>query len=375
MKKKLYLSVIAFFFAATVYSQVGVNTSNPASSLDITAKNATGNSTHVDGLLIPRVDRERAQSMARVPVSTMIYVNDTTTGTITGTAVNIDAVGYYYYDGNVWKKLIPASANMNIYNTNGSLEGNRVVDQGDYTLAFTGSAVNQFSVDGDNLSVDASNHRVGIGTASPQKKLHINGSLQLTDELNVGGSATSQGSSGTVSQVLTSNGGGAAPSWERSKTNLVIGGLEAGSGIDIPFVHDEALRYTGVYITLPPGKWMITTIQMTDIQGNLGIDDWMYVRTIFSDQNLNIGDEGTWTLDIKAAPWICFRLKGSEAGLPNYQVSVIQGNTIIENTSGGNKTYRYLAGRTETNRSIPTTKLSKFGNYHDETSIFAIALN
>ncbi|MFP3637182.1 hypothetical protein, partial [Bacillus sp. SIMBA_033] len=64
MKKKLYLSVIAFFFAATVYSQVGVNTSNPASSLDITAKNATGNSTHVDGLLIPRVDRERAQSMA-----------------------------------------------------------------------------------------------------------------------------------------------------------------------------------------------------------------------------------------------------------------------------------------------------------------------
>ncbi|MFP3632333.1 hypothetical protein SB776_37645, partial [Burkholderia sp. SIMBA_045] len=38
---------------------------------------------------------------------------------------------------------------------------------------------------------------VGIGTVTPQKKLHINGDMQLTNELNVGGNATTAGSAGT----------------------------------------------------------------------------------------------------------------------------------------------------------------------------------
>lgn len=56
--------------------------------------------------------------------------------------------------------------------------------------------------------------QVGINTATPQKRLHVNGSLQITNELNVGGDARTAGSSGTAGQVLKSNGPGAAPTWE-----------------------------------------------------------------------------------------------------------------------------------------------------------------
>ncbi|MBL1221537.1 hypothetical protein JET18_11845 [Chryseobacterium sp. L7] len=172
--KKIILPIVAAVssIALHVHAQVGVNTEQPASTFDITAKNATGTTKNVDGLLIPRVDRERAQNMSAVPTSTLIYINSAATGTQTGTAINIDAAGYYYYNGTAWTKLTSAGSN-NIYNTDGTLTGNRIVTQGANTLAFTGSAVNAFSVDGTTLSVDAANNRVGIGTNTPTAQLQL----------------------------------------------------------------------------------------------------------------------------------------------------------------------------------------------------------
>jgi len=61
--------------------------------------------------------------------------------------------------------------------------------------------------------------KTGIGTATPQKQLHVNGALQVTNELNVGGNATTAGSAGTSGQVLVSAGAGLAPAWS-SVTNV-----------------------------------------------------------------------------------------------------------------------------------------------------------
>ena len=95
----LFLQIGTFTLA-----QVGINTPNPQATFDINAKNATGTSRDVDGILFPRVDRQRAQSMTSIPVSTMIYVNDVSTGTQTGPAANMDTTGYYYYNGTLWVK-------------------------------------------------------------------------------------------------------------------------------------------------------------------------------------------------------------------------------------------------------------------------------
>ncbi|MFP3592899.1 tail fiber domain-containing protein [Chryseobacterium sp. SIMBA_038] len=174
--KRITLPFIVAFSLFSVHSngQVGINTSTPASTLEITAKNATGSNTNIDGLLIPRVDRERAQNMTTAPTSTLIYVNALPAGTQTGVAINIDAVGYYFFDGTSWVKLktnlVP---DVNIYNADGSLTGNRLVTQGTNTLAFSSNAVNGFSVDGSTLSVDALNNRVGIGTTTPHGPLQF----------------------------------------------------------------------------------------------------------------------------------------------------------------------------------------------------------
>lgn len=55
--------------------------------------------------------------------------------------------------------------------------------------------------------------QVGINTPTPQKTLHVNGALQITNELNLGGNASSAGSPGAARQIMQSNGPGVAPSW------------------------------------------------------------------------------------------------------------------------------------------------------------------
>ncbi|PQA89984.1 hypothetical protein B0A69_21425 [Chryseobacterium shigense] len=119
-------------FAFTT-AQSGINTPSPSSTLDISAKNSTGTSTDTEGLLVPRVDRQRAQSMTPVPVSTLIYVNNIATGTLTGTAARIDSVGYYYFDGTVWSKLVTS---LNIYNYDGMLSDPRIVTTNGNLLSF-----------------------------------------------------------------------------------------------------------------------------------------------------------------------------------------------------------------------------------------------
>lgn len=189
--KKTVLSIVMVIsiFVIKINAQVGINT--PTTTLDITAKNPTGTASNVDGVLIPRVDRERAQNMTGVPVSTLLYINNAASGSQLGTAVNIDAEGYYYFNGSVWAKLNPSISTtsfVNIYNTDGTLSGNRIVTQAANTLSFTGTATNAFSVDGTTLSVDAANHRLGIGTTTPATKFHVEGAeVRLTNATSLWG--------------------------------------------------------------------------------------------------------------------------------------------------------------------------------------------
>ncbi|MFN1218129.1 hypothetical protein ACKW6Q_14250 [Chryseobacterium kwangjuense] len=60
--------------------------------------------------------------------------------------------------------------------------------------------------------------QVGINTTTPQRNFHINGSLQITNELNVGGNAIMAGNAGATGQILTSNGPGSAPNWQTINT-------------------------------------------------------------------------------------------------------------------------------------------------------------
>lgn len=114
MKKSIInLGILLIPFSA--FSQVGINTTTPAATLDVISKNTRGASKNVDGLVVPRVDRQRAQSMTNIPTSTIIYVNDITTGTQTGNAVNISSQNFYYFDGTLWQRVITPTAADKIF--------------------------------------------------------------------------------------------------------------------------------------------------------------------------------------------------------------------------------------------------------------------
>ncbi|HLA54643.1 MAG TPA: hypothetical protein VK623_00960 [Flavobacterium sp.] len=97
------LAILFFLYSMVSMAQVGIGTTTPAATLDITAANLSGNT--VDGLLVPRVSRLRAQTMIGTPTSTVLYVNDVSNGTATGTTVNVTSVGFYFFNGTVWEKL------------------------------------------------------------------------------------------------------------------------------------------------------------------------------------------------------------------------------------------------------------------------------
>lgn len=139
MKRVQFSILFLLVNSAFLTAQLGINNPSPASTLDITAKNSTGTSADTDGLLVPRVDRQRAQTMSAVPVSTLIYVNNITTGTLTGTAANINSVGYYYFNGTIWTKL---ATPLNIYNSDGTLNGPRTLTTNGNLLTFVNGANN-----------------------------------------------------------------------------------------------------------------------------------------------------------------------------------------------------------------------------------------
>lgn len=131
MKKITILILFVSFFG---YSQVGVGTTNPDSTFDIVATNPTGASTNVDGILIPRVDRQRAQGMTGTITSTMIYVNSIATGTAAGTAINITSTGFYFFDGTVWQKITTgASTNWTLTGNAGTTAGTNFIGTTDNT--------------------------------------------------------------------------------------------------------------------------------------------------------------------------------------------------------------------------------------------------
>ena len=104
-----------FIFTINCYSQTGINIIEPKATLDVVAKSPSGQNTHTDGILIPRIDRERAQFMTGIENSTLIYIDNISTGTQTSKTEYINNEGFYYWRENIiggidqgkWIKLVP----------------------------------------------------------------------------------------------------------------------------------------------------------------------------------------------------------------------------------------------------------------------------
>jgi len=130
------------------FSQVGINTDAPKTTMDVSAKRDTSgaitDNAQLIGLQAPRLTRaELTANTATYGANqkgALIYITDVSGGDTAGQRVNITAIGYYHFDGSFWVTMGGSpTAPVNIYNANGTLTSGRTLTQNGFSLAFLGT--------------------------------------------------------------------------------------------------------------------------------------------------------------------------------------------------------------------------------------------
>ena len=181
MKKTLFI-LFGVAFSAISYSQVGINTDSPKTTLQVNGKPT--DPSVADGVILPRLSGNELKAKDVIygtdQTGAIVYVTSSV-GTPSTKTINVTSPGFYYFDGSVWQVIGSGGGSgldTSIYANNGTLSANRTVTMSDKTLAFPSTATtgtSHFTVDGTTLNVDAVNNRVGIGNAVPQSTFHVDG--------------------------------------------------------------------------------------------------------------------------------------------------------------------------------------------------------
>ncbi|MDQ0068152.1 hypothetical protein [Chryseobacterium lathyri] len=247
MKKTSLL--LCFLCTQLFLSQIGINTNNPKSTLDVTAKTTDG--TKPEGLIAPRLSGDQIQAgdaqYTMDQKGSIIYATSPVAAASPKT-INITEEGYYFFDGNIWQKI---SQDTNLYKNNGTLESNRVVTMADKTLSFNSSATtgtSHFQVDNTTLNIDAVNNRVGLGTTAPVTRLDI-------DNGNVAGAIKITDGTQAEGRVLVSDANGVG-TWRDTTGSAIIVNSTTGISVNIlgtlTYVGASAVvTVSGYYIVSP----------------------------------------------------------------------------------------------------------------------------
>ncbi|MBF6642922.1 hypothetical protein [Chryseobacterium indologenes] len=175
--------------------------------------------------------------------------------------------------------------------------------------------------------------------------------------------------------VLTSDSNGNG-TWKPVRLTVVRG--VNGLGINIPFNFTNTFQYTGSYIDLPPGKWLVTVQQLVLPAGAvLTGDQWMWLRTSFSDDpNVAVGGLATYSTDLTESPTLVSGLVQGPTTSGLTRFSIIQGSLIINNSSGSLKRYKYIAGSNSVGGAqTGATYFQSFGGDWSENIIYAVPTN
>ena len=111
--KQQLLMVLFVASGLMSFAQVGVGTTDPKASLDVSGDAATA--TSVDGIIAPRLTGDQLKAKDAVYTTNqngaIVYVT-AAVGTSTAKTINVTAAGYYYYDSTVpvWKSIGGGSA-------------------------------------------------------------------------------------------------------------------------------------------------------------------------------------------------------------------------------------------------------------------------
>lgn len=271
---KKFLCLFLIMFTITFYGQVGVNISQPKATLDITSR---GTGSSVDGILIPRVSRSRAQQMSNVENSTLIYINSLD-GSQTGNASDVNALGFYYFNASKWVKLNGTKAE------NGLSESNNIIKLGGNLNSNTTITTN-----GNNLAFNVSNDQ-----------LYINGLNEgEADEAIGNGGILMVDNSGRLKKTaeIASDLSIPVPAVYVLGTNLdnFLANADTGDNEPIkPFTEVKngitGLVYTGgptPTIYFPPGVYQISWVY--EVESSVGVPNTCTISSYFVDFPVDAG--------------------------------------------------------------------------------------
>jgi len=165
--------ILSCVLAKAQTGRVGVNTSDPKSTMDINGKTDAGGillNTDMTGLQAPRLNRAELTAKGDTlygtdQKGTLIYITDVSAGTATSQRINIKSPGYYYFDGALWQKLL--DNDISIYTADGSLTGatsTRTLTLNSKAMTFTGNQ--QATYCNSTGSLSQQNIQPGTGLAS-----------------------------------------------------------------------------------------------------------------------------------------------------------------------------------------------------------------
>lgn len=232
------------------------------------------------------------------------------------------------------------------------------------------SAANQV----DDVVVD-SNGFIGIGNNTPAVSLDIK--TQGTQVAPISGIKVQDGAQ-NENYVITSDANGNGL-WKPVALTLTRG--VNGAGINFPWVQTGLFTYTGTYIDLAPGKWLVTIIQLIAPIGTaLTANDWMWLRSSFSDDvSLGVGGNGTISTDISSGPGprlMSALIQGPTSMVgANSRYSMTTGYIYLNNTSGSTKRYKYIVGNTLVAGTTTGTTINSYGGGWSENLIYAVPTN
>lgn len=223
--------------------------------------------------------------------------------------------------------------------------------------------------------VVTSNGFVGIGVNTPQRSLDIK--TQGTSVTPISGLKIQDGTQ-NENYVITSDSNGNGL-WKPVALTLTRG--VNGVGVSVPWVQTGLYTYTGSYIDLAPGKWLVTIIQLVAPVGtSLTANDWMWLRSSFSDDpSLVIGGNGTISTDISSGPGprlMSALIQGPTSMVgANSRYSMTSGNIYLDNTSGTTKRYKYIVGNSLVAGTTTGASINGYGGGWSENLIYAVPTN
>lgn len=162
----LLVGVVGYAQSTDYTSKVGINNDQPKATLDIKAKTTDG--SRLEGILIPRLSRQAAQRMGdavqKPETSTLIYINDATNGTKATSTIDVDQVGYYYFNDTKWVRLATATGNVRYTAGVGMQDiGSDNIIKSEFVDKITENGKTGYRVLGTNGEINAKNYG-NIGT-------------------------------------------------------------------------------------------------------------------------------------------------------------------------------------------------------------------